>query len=97
MCKTIKYDEWQSLGEKLFGSDKKEWKFKCVRCGEVQDYHDFKNAGVENPENYVYFSCIGRFVQNRGCDWTLGGLFQIHNLEVVAPDGDTIPVFESSV
>lgn len=23
----------------------------------------------------------------RGCDWTLGGLFKIHKLEVVMPDG----------
>ena len=74
MCKTLTMKEWQSRGEELFGKDKKNWKFKCVNCGEVQSYHDFKEAGVENPENYVYFSCIGRFVKSRGCDWTLGGL-----------------------
>lgn len=30
----------------------------------------------------------------RGCDWTLGGLFTIHKLEVVTPDGRHHPSFE---
>ena len=29
-----------------------------------------------------------------GCDWTLGGLFQIHRLEVITPDGCRHPLFE---
>ena len=30
----------------------------------------------------------------RGCDWTLGGLFRIHKLEVMTPDGLAHPRFE---
>lgn len=30
----------------------------------------------------------------RGCDWTLGGLFRIHRLEVVTQDGRAWPSFE---
>lgn len=30
----------------------------------------------------------------RGCDWTLGGLFRIHTLEVIYPDGVARPTFE---
>lgn len=30
----------------------------------------------------------------RGCDWTLGGLFRIHRLEVLTPDGKAHPFFE---
>jgi hypothetical protein len=29
----------------------------------------------------------------RGCDWTLGGLFKIHTLEVLTPDGEAHPRF----
>ncbi|CAH2606271.1 conserved protein of unknown function (plasmid) [Rhodovastum atsumiense] len=29
----------------------------------------------------------------RGCDWTLGGLFKIHELEVLTPDGKEHPRF----
>lgn len=32
--------------------------------------------------------------QQRGCDWTLGGLFKIHRLEVVLEDGKVHPSFE---
>lgn len=30
----------------------------------------------------------------RGCDWTLGGLFSIHKLEIEYPDGKVSPSFE---
>lgn len=30
----------------------------------------------------------------RGCDWTLGGLFKIHNLEIETADGAVHPHFE---
>lgn len=86
-------DEWIAQLEAKFGKDPKQWKFKCVQCGGVQCGQDFIDAGVKDPENYVYFSCIGRFVKDRGCDWTLGGLFRIHKMEVEF-EGKKIPVFE---
>lgn len=67
--------------------------FKCVQCGGIQTYNDFLEAGIETPGNIFYFSCIGRWVTSRGCNWTLGGLFRIHKLEVIK-DGNIIPVFE---
>ena len=30
----------------------------------------------------------------RGCNWTLGGLFRIHKLEVINADGEPQPMFE---
>lgn len=30
----------------------------------------------------------------RGCDWTLGGLFRLHKLEVIDADGKAQPMFE---
>jgi len=30
----------------------------------------------------------------RGCDWTLGGLFRIHTLEVIDAEGKPHPMFE---
>lgn len=91
--KVISRDEWIKGLESKFGKDPKQWKFKCVQCGQSQCLQDFIDAGVKEPENYVYFSCIGRYVVGRGCDWTLGGLFQIHKMEVEF-DGKRIPVFE---
>ena len=32
--------------------------------------------------------------QTPGCDWTLGGLFQVHRMVVVTPDGKEHPSFE---
>ncbi len=55
---------------------------------------DFIENNVSEPDGKFYFSCIGRWVKDRGCDWTLGGLLQIHNTEVVTDDGDTVPVFD---
>lgn len=73
--------------------------FKCPSCGTIQSPQSFINAGVganiDEVEKYVGFSCIGRWI-NFGpkCNWTLGGLFQIHKLEVVTPDGERHPRFE---
>ena len=52
----------------------------------------------EKVDSYIGFSCIGRFTNqgdkgitmkqqgkpwNKGCNWTLGGLFSIHELTVI--------------
>lgn len=82
--------------------------FKCPMCGTIQSATDLIRAGC--PEDrvgfYIGFSCVGRWTNagphktgtppGKGCDWTLGGLFKIHKVEVVLPDGkDTImPQFE---
>lgn len=81
--------------------------FKCPMCGCLQMGQDFIDAGCvtgsDKAMNYAGFSCIGRFTGAKGprktpdgqpCNWTLGGLFQMHKLEVVTPDGQTHPHFE---
>lgn len=92
--KVLSQEEWVALGTKLYGEDKREWKFKCVQCGEAQTYNDFIKIGVEDPTLYVHFSCIGRFTKDRGCDWTLGGLFQLHKQEVIDSEGNRHRTFE---
>lgn len=76
---------------------------RCACCGTVQSLADFIAAGVpqEKAELAVTGSCIGRYTgalegkkPARGCDWTLSGLFSIHRLEVVTPEGEHVPAFE---
>ena len=86
-------NEWLKQGVTLFGDDMKAWRFKCAKCGETQTIQDFIDAGVENPERYVHFSCIGRWVKDRGCNWTLGGLFQFHKKEVINDEGARVQAF----
>lgn len=82
--------------------------FKCPRCGTIQSGADLVKAGAGADfaavEKYVAFSCVGRFNRappyragaepGAGCDWTLGGLFQLHALEVITDDGERHPRFE---
>lgn len=82
--------------------------FKCPMCGTVQSATDLIDAGagadMDEVERYLGFSCVGRWTgagphkdgapSGKGCDWTLGGLFQLHKLEVVTPDGKRHPRFE---
>lgn len=86
--------QWREKAEPMFGKDIKQWKFQCPVCKQTQSLQEFIDAGVKEPESKFYFSCIGRFVKGRGCDWTLGGLLQIHKTEVVSEEGKPIPVFE---
>ena len=90
----ISHQEWTDEGKRRFGDDFRKWRFKCAQCGGVQTIDDFIEAKVANPGDYVYFSCIGRWVDDRGCDWTLGGLLHIHTLEVETTDGKIIMCFE---
>lgn len=86
--------DWKNKATQLYGEDSKQWKFRCPRCNGVQTGQDFIDAGIDEPEKKFHFSCIGRWVEGRGCNWTLGGLFQIHKVEVVADNGEIVPVME---
>ncbi|MBL1422663.1 MAG: hypothetical protein COC24_019320 [Alphaproteobacteria bacterium] len=93
--KTQNYDEYMAEGKTLFGEDIKKWKFICPSCGLSQSAEDFKAHDIdgETIDHQIGFSCIGRSVPDLGCNWTLGGLFSIHTLEVVK-DGHTHMRFE---
>lgn len=82
---------------------------KCPICGTVQSMHDLIRAGAgknaDDVESFFGWSCIGRWndagpykpkarKKQFGCDWTLGGLFQLHKLVVVTEDGKEHPRFE---
>jgi hypothetical protein len=80
--------------------------FRCPVCKTIQSAADLIAAGAGEDfnavERYVGYSCVGRWTDagahnpgeppGRGCDWTLGGLFQFHELEV-AEDGKRHPRF----
>jgi hypothetical protein len=80
----------------------------CVTCGTVQSMASLVVAGAspEEAETLIGFSCEGRLTGAgpwphspnawrravRGCDWSLGGLFRLHRLQV--NDGERMhPMF----
>jgi hypothetical protein len=78
-------------------------------CGTVQSRSLLKREGCpdEEVEGQIGFSCVGRWNDagppprkgtdtprdRPGCNWTLGGLFSVHELEV-EKDGVSYPMFE---
>ena len=93
---TMTLEAWRAEATKRFGPRGQDWRFKCAMCGQEQSFQDFLDAGMtpEEAQSRAHFSCLGRWVTGRGCDWTLGGLFRIHTVEVETPDGKKTPVFE---
>ena len=91
------------------GVAKHDFAFVCPICATVQSLNSLKAAGADDElaEKYTGFSFEGRVTRAgswpanpsaarktiRGCDWTLGGLFQLHTLEVNAADGKVHPHF----
>ena len=80
---------------------------RCPMCGTLQSARDLIAAGAgtdfESVAKYLGFSCVGRFTgapsprrepDGKPCNWTLGGLFQTHKLEIVTPDGKHHAHFE---
>ena len=81
--------------------------FVCPCCKTVQSAADLiaakAGASMGEVEKYLGFSCVGRFTGAKSprkkpdgspCNWTLGGLFSLHELEVVTEDGEHHPSFE---
>ena len=82
----------------------------CPMCGMVQNADDLVKAGAgksfDEVERYLGFSCVGRWTHNKpppakkdkgtqdGCNWTLGGLFNFHELEVIDTEGNHHPRFK---
>jgi hypothetical protein len=104
--KTISIEEFVKIAVERFGSDRNKWVFVCPACKTPQTGEDLIKAGVkpEDVNSVMAYSCIGRFTNagpvkkgdkpGKGCDWTLGGLFHLHTLEVIYEDGYKRPVFE---
>jgi hypothetical protein len=79
--------------------------FVCPMCKTVQSMRSLIIAGAlpEDAETQIGFSCIGRLTgagshkkgaePGGGCNWSLGGLFRIHTLEVRF-GADQHPIFE---
>jgi len=95
--KLINVEDFKQEAIKRFGEDAKYWKFVCPKCGTIQSAMDFRehtDVKLGDISQYIGFSCIGRFTDKMGCDWTLGGLFKIHKIEIIAEDGSHHPRFE---
>ena len=95
----IKLDDFLKEAQDKFGEDNRKWKFKCPRCKTAQCAEDFAvlDEFKDNKDrigNFLGFSCIGRFTKEKGCDWTLGGLFKIHEIEVEDKEGKKHPHFQ---
>lgn len=81
--------------------------FRCPRCQCVQSISDFTDADpsmtADDAANYIGFSCVGRITKagpprkepdGSPCNWSLGGLFQLHDFSVITDDGKNNPHFE---
>lgn len=104
--KTMTLDEFVDTCKAQAGC-REEIVFVCPMCGTLQSGKDLIAAGVgkdfDEIEKYLAYSCIGRWLNagpprkkpdGKPCNWTLGGLFRTHKLEVVTPDGVHHPRFE---
>lgn len=87
-------------------SSREHLAFVCPLCRTVQSAQDLIDAGAGNDfdavERFLAFSCVGRWTGAEGprrepdgspCNWTLGGLFRLHELEVITDDGEANPRF----
>jgi len=84
--------------------------FVCPLCGTVQNANDLIAAGAgksfADVDGYVGYSCVGRWTHHKepppkgkmgtqiGCNWTLGGFLQLHDLAVIDDKGFQHPRFE---
>jgi hypothetical protein len=103
---TLTLDEYKAA-VKAQGVPHEHIAMRCPMCGTIQSAADLIAAGAgkdfDAVQKYLGFSCVGRFTgassprkqpDGKPCDWTLGGFFQMHKLEVVTPYSEMYPRFE---
>lgn len=89
------------------GVAREDMAFVCPMCATVQSARSLVAAGAgadfDAVSRYLGFSCVGRFTgagsprkvpDGNPCNWTLGGLFSMHKLEVTDESGEEHPHFE---
>lgn len=104
--KTMTLEEFRAALQAQ-GVEREDYAFRCPMCETVQSARDLIAAGaganLDEVRRYEGFSCIGRFTgagspskagKGNGCNWTLGGFFQMHRLEVLTEDGERHPRLE---
>lgn len=106
--KTMSLQEFQDALRAQGVDSHEEFAFVCPMCETVQNGRDLIAVGAgetfDEIEKHLAFSCVGRWTNagpprktkndGKACNWTLGGLFTVHKLEVVTPDGEKHPRFE---
>ena len=96
--KSMTIEEFKSIMKQQGYERVEDATFRCPHCNYIQSAQDLIGAGAgknfKEVEGYIGFSCIGRWDDKKGCNWTLGGLFQIHELEIITSDGKKHPHFE---
>lgn len=101
---TISIDEFRARLKAQAVSSRTHAALKCPMCATVQSLQSFICAGTdpEQAEKFIGFSCVGRVTGAPGprkepdgepCNWTLGGLLRMHDLEVVDEEGKNHPHF----
>lgn len=75
--------EWEAEGERLYGKERLDWRFRCPACGHVQTPREFKAAG-QSP-HAAYLNCASRFGLGgrQDCKWTIGGLLKVGGRYVI--------------
>lgn len=93
----INYEDWIKKAKELYGEDPDNWKFKCPICGHIQSIKSVLEHGPslerQKVQDWIHYNCEGRINEGYGCDWTLGGFFHVHKVEVEF-NGKLVPVFE---
>ena len=93
--KIITKTEWQKAAEKLYGSDAKQWRFKCPICGHTASVQEIMSAGAKDP-NCAYMECIGRYQKDICCNFAAYGFLGIPHGGYVIEDknGIGMEIFE---
>lgn len=96
--------DWEAEGARIFGPDRRKWRFECPSCGHVASAQEWRDAGA--PEKAVAFACVGRWagdpqkaadaafrLAGGPCNYTGDGLVQINPVEVLIPGRPSWQVF----
>ncbi|MCF7802673.1 MAG: hypothetical protein K9N46_05395 [Candidatus Marinimicrobia bacterium] len=78
-------EEFKKQGRETYG-DRLRWAFVCPHCQTIQTAMDFKElAGLDDKtiNDVVGNTCIGYYIEDRGCDFQLKQRPQSHEVVLI--------------
>jgi hypothetical protein len=85
----ISNKEFGDEARRRFGPDRGSWRFICPVCKHEEPARSWMEVGHPSSAG---FSCIGRWVRRRGCDYAGGGFFKLNPNIVLWDDGHEMQV-----
>lgn len=98
-------EQWNLLGEDLYGPDKDDWTFACPLCGNTQSVktvmdnnpyphpgmlQDKVHVGIDDVRRWINVDCVSIIDPGVGCQWARGAIDEYYGYIVLDKENQDV-------